>query len=71
MTVIGKAVDWAIRGSEQACESCGATFTCGPLTKGGCWCMQEKVPPEKLEELKSKYKRCLCSDCLRKVAEVE
>ena len=50
------------------CEACGETFTCGPLAKGGCWCMQENVPPERLEELKAQYARCLCPACLRKAA---
>jgi hypothetical protein len=68
MSILGQAVDWAIRGREQVCEGCQGTFTCGPLTKGGCWCMQEKVAPEKLDELKGKYEKCLCPDCLRKAA---
>ena len=65
MTILGKAVEWAKQGREQVCEACGATFTCGPLAKGGCWCMQEKVAPERMAELKGKYERCLCPECLR------
>lgn len=65
---MGKAVEWAIQGAEQACEGCGETFVCGPLTVGGCWCMREKVPPEKLAEIKAQYERCLCPACLRKAA---
>ena len=68
MSILGKAVTWAVRGKQQSCESCGAAFTCGPMVKGGCWCMQEQVPAEKLEELKGKYDTCLCPACLRKAA---
>jgi hypothetical protein len=68
MTILGQAVEWALRGKEEVCEGCGGTFTCGPLSKGGCWCKNETIAPERLEELKGRYKHCLCPECLRKAA---
>lgn len=57
----------ATTGKSEKCEGCGAEFTCGPLWS--CWCMREKVPAQALTELKKKYDRCLCPDCLRRAAE--
>ena len=47
------------------CESCGAEFTCN-AGQETCWCFDVKVAPENLDELREKYKQCLCKNCLEK-----
>jgi Cysteine-rich CWC len=47
----------------RACESCGNSFRCGASLKG-CWCFHVKLKPGAKEELRGKYKYCLCGDCL-------
>ena len=49
-----------------ACESCGAEFTCN-AGEETCWCFDLKMSPEDLAELREKYQRCLCKDCLEKI----
>ncbi len=49
--------------SRRVCEACGNSFRCGASLKG-CWCFQVKLRPGAREELRSKYKYCLCSECL-------
>jgi hypothetical protein len=61
---IGTLLRHIIQGKQENCEACESTFSCGPL--GACWCGKEKVPPETLQQLKKKYSRCLCPECLRK-----
>lgn len=51
----------------STCESCGNDFTCGATIKG-CWCMNVKLTDENREELKSKFKNCLCQNCLEKLS---
>ena len=45
------------------CESCGAQFNCGAKLKS-CWCMNVELTDENREEIKSKFKSCLCRKCL-------
>jgi Cysteine-rich CWC len=47
----------------RVCEACGNSFRCGASIKG-CWCFQVKLRPGAREELRGKYKNCLCSSCL-------
>lgn len=49
----------------STCESCGENFICGATLKG-CWCFEVKLTDEDREELKSKFKKCLCRNCLEK-----
>jgi len=49
----------------QKCEACGEFFTCG-ASVFGCWCTKIKLSKEKLKELQSNYKSCLCQNCLTK-----
>jgi len=49
--------------ARRACEACGNSFHCGASLKG-CWCFQVKLRPGAREELRGKYKYCLCADCL-------
>jgi hypothetical protein len=47
----------------RAAESCGNSFRCGASLKD-CWCFHVKLKPEAREELRGKYKYCLCAECL-------
>jgi hypothetical protein len=52
---------------ESTCEACGAAFTCG-ATLAGCWCTEVKLSDETRADLRTKYERCLCRECLEKGA---
>src|ERR1043165_9689795 len=47
----------------QECPACGQPFAC-EISLNGCWCSEVKLSPETLQELRSKYKGCLCRSCL-------
>lgn len=47
----------------SVCESCGEEYICGATVKG-CWCMKLDVSDEARAEMKAKYKKCLCPNCL-------
>ena len=51
-----------------ACEACGETFACEISLGKGCWCGEIKLSGETREELRRKYKSCLCRACLEKAA---
>lgn len=51
----------------SVCESCGNSFTCG-ATLAGCWCSEIKLTDEIRADLREKYERCLCRDCLEKLS---
>ncbi|HEV2663716.1 MAG TPA: cysteine-rich CWC family protein [Blastocatellia bacterium] len=51
----------------RECEACGKPFVCGASLKG-CWCLQIKVSADALQQLREHYKRCLCLECLTKLA---
>ena len=50
----------------QACEACGETFACEISLGTGCWCGEIKLSDETRQELRVKYKNCLCRACLEK-----
>ena len=52
----------------QACEACGETFACEISLGKGCWCGEIKLSDETRQELRAKYKKCLCRASLEKVA---
>ena len=54
----------------SVCEACGAPFTCGAKLSG-CWCSEIKLSDETRAELKNRYRRCLCRQCLEQLAERE
>jgi len=64
---LGEQVRCAVAGKDETCEYCGAQFRCGPLWN--CWCFREKVPPAVLQDLKARYERCLCPECLGKAVQ--
>jgi Cysteine-rich CWC len=51
------------RRADRVCEACGNPFRCG-ASLNGCWCFQVKLRPGARDELRGKYKYCLCSECL-------
>jgi hypothetical protein len=50
----------------SVCESCGSEFVCGATIRG-CWCTEIKLAEEIRLDLRSKFKDCLCRDCLEKL----
>ena len=48
----------------QRCESCGQSFACEIYLGKGCWCMNVKLCEGTRQELRAKYKACLCRACL-------
>jgi hypothetical protein len=53
----------------QTCESCGREFGCGAdHDPDGCWCREIALGPERRAILREHFERCLCPDCLRRVA---
>jgi len=52
---------------ELDCEGCGKRFTC-EASLAGCWCGQVRLSEEVLAELRARYQRCLCRECLERYA---
>jgi hypothetical protein len=57
--------------SPSVCEACGAEFACGAGTESSCWCFDIKLSEKTGERLKSKFKNCLCKNCLEKFNSAE
>jgi hypothetical protein len=51
----------------QKCEACKEEFICG-ASLSGCWCSEIKLSQTTLNQLRAKYKKCLCRKCLEKLA---
>ena len=49
------------------CERCGQSFACG-ASLAGCWCAEVKLMDEQRAELRRKFQRCLCRECLEEFA---
>ena len=67
LTVINAIVSG---GRDLKCESCGKDFVCGMSLKG-CWCAEIKLDEEIRSDLRSKYKECLCRECLENLSRFE
>jgi len=52
----------------QACETCGEVFACEISLGTGCWCGEIKLSDKTRQELRAKYKKCLCRVCLERIA---
>ncbi|MDQ2745847.1 MAG: cysteine-rich CWC family protein [Acidobacteriota bacterium] len=65
-------IDQAVSKSltESICESCGANFSCG-VNVGECWCFALNLEAETLTDLREKFARCLCENCLNKLRQPE
>ncbi|MEK6283583.1 MAG: cysteine-rich CWC family protein [Acidobacteriota bacterium] len=48
----------------QACEACGASFGCEISPGQACWCGEVKLSDKTRQELRAKYRNCLCRTCL-------
>ncbi len=51
---------------QLTCESCGAEFSCDP--GGSCWCFEEAVRLPLPKSGQSRFKDCLCVNCLKRLA---
>jgi hypothetical protein len=51
----------------EVCEACGAEFSCG-ISLTGCWCIKVDLNDGQRADLKSKYKKCLCPECLEAIS---
>ena len=49
----------------RECEACGQSFVCGASIRG-CWCIQIKLDAPVRQQLRERFKGCLCSDCLER-----
>jgi len=49
----------------QTCEACGQLFACEISLGRGCWCTQVKLCEGTRQELRARYKSCLCRACLK------
>ena len=49
------------------CERCGKQFICG-ASLAGCWCTEIKLTEWARAELRKRYPRCLCRQCLEDFA---
>lgn len=49
------------------CEACGKDFSCGASLQG-CWCAEVNLSDEVRADLKTKYRDCLCRECLEKAS---
>jgi hypothetical protein len=52
------------------CPRCESTFDCGVLS-GSCWCAKVALDDAVRADLVRFYEGCLCSDCLKLIAEVK
>ncbi len=50
----------------KACEACGSSFACEISLGKGCWCGEVKLSEDARQELRAKYRDCLCRPCLEK-----
>src|SRR5216684_2428875 len=50
----------------KVCEACGASFACEISLGTGCWCGELKLSEDTRQELRAKYRDCLCRACLEK-----
>lgn len=53
----------------KICEICNSQFECKHDTT--CWCTKYKIEQTILETLKTKFKDCICEDCLKKIIDKE
>ena len=52
----------------KVCEACGESFDCEVSLGKGCWCGEIRLSEKSRQELRAKYRDCLCRACLEKVA---
>ena len=47
----------------RVCEACGQPFHCG-ASLAGCWCVSVKLDAATRQQLRARYRDCLCRTCL-------
>lgn len=47
----------------KKCPNCQRSFSC--YNDGNCWCADLSILPGTLKELRTKFKGCLCGNCLK------
>jgi len=52
---------------QKICERCGATFECNAGNIQHCACNKIVIPEELRTEISSRYKDCLCVNCLKEL----
>ena len=55
-----------VLGKTKACEACGESFACEISLGKSCWCGELKLSEDTRQELRAKYRDCLCRACLEK-----
>ncbi|QPD03976.1 MAG: hypothetical protein Nkreftii_001750 [Candidatus Nitrospira kreftii] len=50
---------------QKTCESCGRSFECVGYQ---CWCGKLGITEKQMDWIAARYKDCLCSHCLQKIA---
>ncbi|TKB62918.1 MAG: hypothetical protein E8D48_06355 [Nitrospira sp.] len=51
--------------TQKTCERCGHDFECGGYQ---CWCGKLGITEAQMDWIAVRYKECLCSNCLVKIA---
>ena len=57
----------SVGGEPETCESCGRTFSCGAKLSA-CWCAQVELTEDTRDELRGRFRGCLCRECLERNA---
>jgi hypothetical protein len=50
----------------ECCAACGQPFVCEISLGKDCWCGEIKLSENARQELRAKYRTCLCRGCLEK-----
>ena len=69
VTKLGQAIAQALT-RERVCESCGSEFSCGASLRG-CWCSEINLSESDRAQLQSRYRDCLCRNCLEQISQTE
>ena len=62
----GASLKLSVLPQAEWCEACGQPFVCEISLGKGCWCGEIKLSEDTRQELRAKYRNCLCRACLEK-----
>ncbi len=54
-----------LKSGNKICEACGAQFTCLANDIANCFCNKMSLSKQTLQQIKNKYAKCLCENCLQ------